>query len=123
VRLGNGVVLAVPTGAGKTLPMITASLETGKLGVIILPLISIEQQMERELTRLNIPFLNLTSTGDLERALRDTKPQILITNVEALANKQKREILRKSRLEVGHFGWDEAMVSYKSPSLTQSPYR
>jgi superfamily II DNA helicase RecQ len=118
VQLGNGVVLAVPTGAGKTLPMITASLETGKLGVIILPLISIEQQMERDLTRLNIPYLNLTSTGaeDLERALRESKPQILITNVEALASKQKREILRKSRLEVGHFGWDEAMVSYKAPS-------
>lgn len=112
MRSGWGVVQAVPTSAGKTLSMIAASLNTGKLGVIILPLISLEQQMERDLTWLGIPYMNLNTIEacDLEDYLKDTQPEIMITNVEALADQDKREALRKSRVEVGHVGWDEAMV-------------
>ena len=112
-----------------TLPMIVASLETGKMGVLVLPLLCLEQQMERDLHELNIAFVNLTSTGaeELGQILTDIKPQILLTSVEALGNKVKREILRKSRIQIGHIGWDEAMVSgvlicmYVCGNITQ-PY-
>ena len=106
------MVLAVPTGAGKTKPMVVASLGTGAVAIIILPLISLEQQMERDLTRLNIPFINLSNTraDQLEQQLKTVKPELLLTNVESLANREKREVLRKSRVEVGHIAWDEAMV-------------
>ena len=36
VRAGLSVVLGTPTGQGKTLPLIAASLRTGKAGVLIL---------------------------------------------------------------------------------------
>ena len=36
VRAGSSVVLGTPTGQGKTLPLIAASLRTGKAGVQIL---------------------------------------------------------------------------------------
>ena len=105
------MVLGFPTSVGKTQPMTTASLETGRLALIILPLISLEQQMERDLRHLGIPYINLSSTkaDDLGQQLAKNT-QIIITNVEALADKEKREALRKSRVEVGHIAWDEAMV-------------
>ena len=106
------MVIAAPTGVGKTLPMIVASLDTDTLGLIILPLLSLEQQMERDLLRLGISFINLTacSTSDLDQRLK-ARPQIVLTSVEALADKAKREVLRKSRLVIGHIAWDEAMVN------------
>jgi superfamily II DNA helicase RecQ len=105
------VVLAVPTGAGKTLPIIVASLETGKIGIIILPLLSLEQQIERDLKSLNIGYINMTTTKaeDLDNLLKD-KPDIILTNVEALGDKTKRDVLCKSRVEIGHVAWDEAVV-------------
>ena len=36
VRAGSSVVLGIPTGQGKTLPLIAASLRTGKVGILIL---------------------------------------------------------------------------------------
>ena len=112
VREGFGVVLAVPTGAGKTQPMVAASLGTGAVGIAILPLISLEQQMERDLTRLNIPFINLSNTraDKLEQQLQTVKPELLLTSVESLADREKRDALRRSRVEVGHISCDEAMV-------------
>ena len=111
-RGGHNVVIAAPTDVGKTLPMIVASLDTGKLGLIILPLLSLEQQMERDLKRLSITYINLTAcnTEEMDQQLKK-KPQIIITSVEALGDKAKREVLRKARLVIGHIAWDEAMVS------------
>ena len=63
VRSGSNVVLAIPTGQGKTLPLMAASLCTGKLGLLILPLLSIEEQMERDLTHLGIPYVNMTTSS------------------------------------------------------------
>ena len=102
-----------PDGSGKTLPWITASLETGRISIIIVPLLTLEQQLERELNYLNIAYINLTNTGhvELENKLKEIKPQVIISSVEALGDKTRREILCKSRLEIGHIGWDEAVVS------------
>ena len=116
VRAGFGVVQAVPTAAGKTLSMVTASLTTGAVGIIILPLISLEQQMQRDLARLNIPYINLSNTraAELEQQLKTLKPELLLTSVESLTDREKREALRRSRVEVGHISWDEAMVGLMS---------
>ena len=88
--------------------MVAASLGTGAVGIAILPLISLEQQMERDLTRLNIPFINLSNTraDKLEQQLQTVKPELLLTSVESLADREKREALRRSRVEVGHISWD-----------------
>ena len=112
MRTGTGVIQVVPTGAGKTLPMILASLESDKSAIIILPLLNLEQQMERDLTRIGISYTNLTTAKveNLEQELKEKKPAIILTNVEALGDKSKREALRKSRLQVGHISWDEAKV-------------
>ena len=89
VRAGFGVVQAVPTAAGKTLSMVMASLTTGAVGIIILPLISLEQQMERDLARLNIPYINLSNTraAELEQQLETLKPELLLTSVESLGDR------------------------------------
>ena len=34
----------------------------------------------------------------------------MISNVGALADKRKREVLRKSRVKIGHVGWNKAML-------------
>ena len=114
VRAGTSVAMAVPTAVGKTLPLYVASLGTGQLGLVILPLLSLEQQMERDLSHLDIPYINLSNTkaDDLGQQLAKN-PQLIITNVEALADKDKREALRKSRVEIGHIGWYEAMVNWQ----------
>ena len=112
IRAGNSVVLAMPTGSGKSVPLITASLESGKIGILISPLLSLEQQYQRDLGHLGIPFLNLGSckAEELGRKLQEVNPQVILTSVEALSQKEKREALRKSRMVVGHIGWDEAAV-------------
>ena len=35
---------------------------------------------------------------------------IILTSVEGVADKDKREVLRRSCVTVGHIGWDEAMI-------------
>ena len=112
IRAGTSVAMAVPTAVGKTLPLYVASLGTGQLGLVISPLLSLEQQMERDLSHLNIRYVNLTTTKaeDLENQLNQPDVELVITNVEALADKKKREVLRKSNVKIGHVGWDEAMV-------------
>ena len=95
VRDGLSVVLAVPTGQGKTLPLFAASLGTGKAALLILPLLNLEGQMEKDLGRLGVAFVNMSSTT---------------ANVEALGDRGKRDVVRKSGVVLGHIAWDEAMV-------------
>ena len=90
VQNRTSVVMAILTGERKTLPMIVASLETSHLGLLILPLVSLEQQMEQDLEHLGIPYVNLTSstTKGLEEKLMDPDLEIVLTNFEALAGKE-----------------------------------
>ena len=113
VRSGSSVVLAIPTGQGKTVPLFAASLGTGKTGMLILPLLNLEGQMEIDLTNLGISFVNMTtsSADELCRALESTPPpEIILTNVEGVGDKAKRDVLRRSPVTIGHIAWDEAMV-------------
>ena len=107
------MVLAIPTGQGKTVPLFTASLGTGKTGMLILPLLNLEGQMEIDLTNLGISFVNMTtsSADELRRALESMPPpEIILTNVEGVGDKAKRDVLRRSPATIGHIAWDEAMV-------------
>ena len=113
VRSGSSVVLAVPTGQGKTLPLFAASLGTGKVGCLILPLINLEAQMERDLTKWGITYVNMSTSSaeELQHSLASTPPpDIILTNVEGVGEKAKRDVLRRSPVTIGHIAWDEAMV-------------
>ena len=113
VRDGLSVVLAVPTGQGKTLPLFAASLGTGKAALLILPLLNLEGQMEKDLGRLGVAFVNMSSTTAEELRLKLTSsnpPEIILSNVEALGDRGKRDVVRKSGVVLGHIAWDEAMV-------------
>ena len=117
VREGSSVVLGVPTGQGKTLPLFTASLGTGKVGCIILPLLNLEGQMEKDLTNLGITYVNMSTSSaeELQRSLASTTPpEIILTNVEAVGDKSKRDVLRRSPVTIGHIAWDEAMVCFRT---------
>ena len=106
-------MLAIPTGQGKTVPLFVASLGTGKTGMLILPLLNLEGQMETDLTSLGISFVNMTtsSADELREALESTPPpEIILTNVEGVGDKSKRDVLRRSPVTIGHIAWDEAMV-------------
>ena len=108
VRSGSSVVLAIPTGQGKTVPLFAASLGTGKTGMLILPLLNLEGQMEIDLTNLGISFVNMTtsSADELRRALESTPPpEIILTNVEGVGDKAKRDVLPSATLD------DEAISS------------
>ena len=115
VRTGSSVVLGIPTGQGKTLPLIAASLGTGKVGFLILPLLNLEGQLEKDLTRLGITFVNMSTSSavELQTSLASLPPpEILLTNVEAVGDKAKRDVLRRSHVTIGHIAWDEAMVCF-----------
>ena len=69
--------------------------------------------MEIDLTSLGISFVNMTtsSADELRRALESTPPpEIILTNVEGVGDKAKRDVLRRSPVTIGHIAWDEAMV-------------
>ena len=69
--------------------------------------------MEIDLTNLGISFVNMTtsSADELRRALESTPPpEIILTNVEGVGDKKKRDVLRRSPVTIGHIAWDEAMV-------------
>ena len=102
----------MPTGSGKTLPMVGASLGTGKIGILIMPLLTLEQRIEKALQSFDVSYINLTNTQslELEMKLKEETPEVIITSVEALGDKARREVLCRSDIEIGHVGWDEAVV-------------
>ena len=64
-------------------------------GMLILPLLNLEGQMEIDLTNLGISFVNMTtsSADELRRALESTQPpEIILTNVEGVGDKAKRDV-------------------------------
>ena len=93
--------------------------EEGKVAHVILPLVTLEDQVEDQMTQLGLRFVNLTSTPVelLEEQIRVTEPHVLLGNVESLTSP---EIQRKiSRLKISYIAVDEAQVSSES-TLKQS---
>ena len=78
VRSGSGVVLAIPSGQDKALPLYVANLGTGKVKMLI------EGQVEIELTNLGISNVNMTpsSVDELQRALESVSPPEISTRLQ-----------------------------------------
>ena len=52
----------------------------------MLPLVTLEDQVEGEMARLGLPYVNVTSTPleALEEQIQNTQPYVLLGNVESL---------------------------------------
>ena len=84
----------------------------------MLPLVTLEDQVEGEMARLGLPYVNVTSTPleALEEQIQNTQPYVLLGNVESLSS---ADVQRKiSKLKISYIAIDEAQVSF-SFSLAQ----
>ena len=84
----------------------------------MLPLVTLEDQVEGEMARLGLPYVNVTSTPleALEEQIQNTQPYVLLGNVESL---NSADVQRKiSKLKISYIAIDEAQVS-SSFSLAQ----
>ena len=78
--------------------------------MVILPLVALEDQFGAEMDRLGIRYISLTSTSieTLVEQIEETKPYVLLTNVESLnAIAIQRKI---SQLKLAYIAIDEAQV-------------
>lgn len=78
--------------------------------MVILPLVALEDQFGAEMDRLGIRYISLTSTSieTLVEQIEETKPYVLLTNVESLnAIAIQRKI---SQLQLAYIAIDEAQV-------------
>ena len=86
--------------------------DQSKVAIVILPLVTLEDQVEGEMTRLGLRYVNLTSTPAeaLEEHIASVKPHVLIGNVESLTS---ADIQRKiSWLKISYIAVDEAQVKF-----------
>ena len=74
---GSGVVLVIPTGQDKRLPLYVANLGTGNAKMLV------EGQKEKDLTNLGISNVNMTtsSVDELRRALESASPPEIATRL------------------------------------------
>ena len=89
--------------------MIVCSDE-GKTGILLLPLVNLEPQVEADMTRLGLRYVSLTRTSVdmLEEQIRVTKPHVLLCNVESLTSPDIQR--RISRLKISYIAVDEVQV-------------
>ena len=75
----------------------------------MLPLVTLEDQVEGEMARLGLPYVNnVTSTPleALEEQIQNTQPYVLVGNVESL---NSADVQRKiSKLKISYIAIDEA---------------
>ena len=71
---------------------------------------TLEDQVEVDMTRLGLRYVNLTSTPveSLEEQIRITKPHVLLGNVESLTSPEIQR--RISRLKNSYIAVDEAQL-------------
>ena len=84
----------------------------------MLPLVTLEDQLEGEMAWLGLPYVNVTSTPlkALEEQIQNIQPYVLLGNVESL---NSADVQRKiSKLKISYIAIDEAQVSF-SFSLAQ----
>ena len=78
----------------------------------MLPLVTLEDQVEGEMARLGLPYVNVTSTplAALEEQIQNTQPYVLLGNVESL---NSADVQRKiSKLKISYIAIDKAEVSF-----------
>ena len=74
----------------------------------MLPLVTLEDQVEGEMARLGLPYVNITSTPleALEEQIQNTQPYVLLGNVESL---NSADVQRKiSKLKISYIAIAEA---------------
>ena len=90
--------------------------------IVILPLVTLEEQVEQEMTKLGLRYVNLTSTPleSLADKINETVPQVILGNVESLTSP---EIQRKiSRLKISYIAVDEVQVADPEGGWNFRPY-
>lgn len=82
-----------------------------RMAILILPLVSLEEQMEEKMRRFGVHFISLTRTGPgkLKHDIKETKPHIVVTNVEVLDNPTTQCII--SQISLSYISVDEAQVT------------
>ena len=55
-------------------------------------------------------MVDMVDMDMVEWTLSTQPPEIILTNVEGVGDKAKRDVLRRSPVTIGHIAWDEAMV-------------
>jgi superfamily II DNA helicase RecQ len=81
------------------------------MGILLLPLVSLEEQVAASMTALGIKFVCLGHhpVTELKQLITDIQPHVLLTNVETLDNSEvQREI---SQFSINYIAIDEAQVS------------
>ena len=125
---GENCVVKAPTGAGKSLPLIFLNSFLDGLffhkflymsyylgentGVLIVPLLGIESQIEQEMKKVDIPYVILSSTKveNLAGKLEEVKPHIILTSPEALAEERTQRVIHRSKLHLNYIAVDEGQV-------------
>ena len=108
---GESVALCVPTGAGKTLPQLAASLFFSEgVAIVIPPLISIENQLERVCAEWNIPYLNISSLSkdEIMTSVASSEVKIVIASIEQISDVAVQKAIRN--LKVNYISVDECQV-------------
>ena len=92
MRSGPGLVLAIPSGQDKALPLYVANLRTDKAKMLI------EDQKEKDLTNLSISNVNMTpsSVDELQRALESVSPPEIATRLQTSWSELSSNILVQS---------------------------
>ena len=135
LEAGRHALVSAATGAGKTIVQINGSRvmggeqkfgglayssifsEGGAVGLVIPPTLVIQQQMERQMAAWGVRFLHLDKEDpdDLAARLRRMKPDILISTIERLENKDILSALLTIRLS--YVAVEEAQVCSQPPFI------
>jgi len=108
---GENVALCVPTGSGKTLPQLTASLFFADgVAIVIPPLLSIEYQMETICKDWNIPFCNISSTppSEIVSSLKSADAKVIIASIEKISDVKVQKAIQN--IKVNYVAVDECQV-------------
>jgi len=95
------VVSCFPTGYGKTLPMLLSSSLSlpGSCTIIVPPLVTIVEQLEREAGRIGLPFINISKVrGAVLRAELAKKLRLILSTIDAFADSKVRAVLISTNL-------------------------
>jgi len=104
--------LAIRTGAGKTLPMLTSILmmEGEGQALVIPPLLTIQYQLEDQCKKIGVPYLNLSTVKktNIRSEIAATGAKIVIASIENIADVEVQKQLACCKFR--YIAIDEAQV-------------
>ena len=80
------------------------------MGLVILPLVSLEAQVENKMEEVGIKFINIKKIqpSELATKIETEKPRMLVANVESLASPAMQRVI--SRFPLAFIAVDECQV-------------